>query len=289
MAMDFINQRFSRHPICAYRIQQRGRKSFTLIELLVVVAIIAVLIAILLPALSMARETTKKVMCASQLKQWHVAHLMYASDFSEWLVGGDWWSGLYIRQSIAKYLGGAITINTFGKQCNGDRDFWRNWVTCPSRRGTANEYVHFWSPDRTSGPIVRGEYMVEGEYQYFGGHGNFGVKNTHGGDYPDIGWVSGYFSNGHHPNPKVNHSFGTGNDADSVLMVDANLYTWLGGVKVPYPDTTFAWQYAPNHGWFKGRAGGQNMLGLDGHVNWVADPWMTGQLRWYGGRGMLDW
>jgi len=45
------------------------RHGFTLIELLVVVAIIAVLIAMLLPMLNKARESAKRVQCASNLRQ----------------------------------------------------------------------------------------------------------------------------------------------------------------------------------------------------------------------------
>ena len=57
-----------------------SRKGFTLIELLVVVAIIAVLIAILLPSLSKAREQTRRVVCASNLRQMGIAMRMYADD-----------------------------------------------------------------------------------------------------------------------------------------------------------------------------------------------------------------
>ena len=53
---------------------------FTLIELLVVVAIIAVLVAILLPALNAAREKTRGVLCQSNLKQIGIARNMYSMD-----------------------------------------------------------------------------------------------------------------------------------------------------------------------------------------------------------------
>jgi len=53
---------------------------FTLIELLVVISIIALLIAILLPALTQARDSARRISCASQLKQWGIAHSLYATD-----------------------------------------------------------------------------------------------------------------------------------------------------------------------------------------------------------------
>jgi len=58
----------------------RKPKAFTLIEFLVVIAVIAVLMAILMPALGRAREQGKRAVCLNSLKQLTLAWILYADD-----------------------------------------------------------------------------------------------------------------------------------------------------------------------------------------------------------------
>jgi len=72
-------------PVFPERFLLTRHSAFTLIELLIVIAIIGLLISILVPALSRAREMSRRAMCASNLRQFGIALLQYSQDFDSWL------------------------------------------------------------------------------------------------------------------------------------------------------------------------------------------------------------
>jgi prepilin-type processing-associated H-X9-DG protein/prepilin-type N-terminal cleavage/methylation domain-containing protein len=84
------NRGFSSGSGLRRRGAERRSAAFTLIELLVAIAVIAILAALLLPALSRAKESARNVNCQSNLKQLQLCWVMYADDYGGLFVPNNW-------------------------------------------------------------------------------------------------------------------------------------------------------------------------------------------------------
>jgi prepilin-type N-terminal cleavage/methylation domain-containing protein/prepilin-type processing-associated H-X9-DG protein len=170
------------------KINTRG--GFTLIELLVVIAIIAILAAMLLPALAKAKAKAHQAVCLSNLKQWGLADTMYVGDNNEFLPAPRYQSSYDVASdednpvwpNISNYHNTAVPVHPVGddvwfnalppfvsskamydwaigaNKSLFNNSIGRNIFTCPTA------IVQGWIPDDQA---VNHGYMVPGQRPLF--------------------------------------------------------------------------------------------------------------------------
>lgn len=128
----------------------RTRRGFTLIELLVVIAIIAILAALLLPAIGRAKGSAHSVTCRNNLKQWGLATELYASEHGDYLppegfanptathTNSGWYVQLAEQLNIPRY-------HDMEWRTNASAETGRTVWLCPSnrRRSNGNNLFHY--------------------------------------------------------------------------------------------------------------------------------------------------
>lgn len=132
------------------------RHAFTLVELLVVIAVVALLVSILLPALAAARRSGRAAVCLSQIRQLQTASFQYALDHNDRFIDaalahgglGDPRSAWPV--TLSTYIGDALVLRSPGD----DSPF---WPSSDPRGGSSAglsfpAYLELWRTNPTSAP-----------------------------------------------------------------------------------------------------------------------------------------
>ena len=114
------------------------KRVFSLVELLIVIAILAILCALLLPALNSARGKAQAIFCTGNLKQYGTAYYQYASDYNDYLPFNQDCSGFWLQwiNHVMPYLGAHVKKYDWGSNSSTAQSsafVLKSKLYCPSR------------------------------------------------------------------------------------------------------------------------------------------------------------
>jgi prepilin-type N-terminal cleavage/methylation domain-containing protein/prepilin-type processing-associated H-X9-DG protein len=268
------------------------KAAFTLVELLVVIGIIALLIGLLLPALSRAQESSKRIKCAANLRQFGQAMISYASSNK-----GNFPRAYYDKGTIGNTATGSLVLNTNGAKATNP--FSTTGMGTVPGAGSATTTGSNNVPAAIF-LLVRGTYLTPevlvcpsmsniAEPDLFGDPGDNTIVVTdrvanRRSNFTNLGFISGptnlsYSMNVPYPTIEAMQKgwlWDTAIDPDTVLAADLNpgqTDAKINTVTYNADITAIQLWNSRNHRGLRGGKEGQNVCYADGHVEFKDTPY----------------